>query len=69
MEVKRELRLLVEENVEREEDDEVRVEFEKGASVWLLKSDGVRATRPVSGRGKRGKGHWGDKTYLTKMKS
>jgi len=42
VEVKRELRLLVEANVESEEDDEVRVEFEKRASVWLLKSDGVR---------------------------
>lgn len=64
VEVKRELRLVVEANVEREEDDDVRVEFEKRASVWLLKSDGVRATRPVSGWG--GNRHWGDMTYLTK---
>ncbi len=56
MEVKRELRLLVEGNVEREDDDEVRVEFEKRASVWLLKRDGVRATRPVSGQEARDNG-------------
>lgn len=44
--VKKELLLLdevVEANVEREE-DEVRVEFEKSAIVWLLKKDGGRAT-------------------------
>ncbi len=43
-EVKSEVRLRVEEKVEREE-DEVRVEFEKSATVWLLKSDGMRATQ------------------------
>lgn len=63
VEVKRELLLLVEANVEREE-CEVRVEFEKSASVWLLKNDGVRATKPSQSADG---GPWGSaKTHLTK---